>query len=349
MESDYKINRIRIPIPIPALKHINTYLISKDDKHYLIDTGTPVPETLNSLIKGLKKINVPPSEISGIIITHMHIDHIGNAGYLQEYSGAPVYMNKHEYRFVEYFVLNFDESSEDMKRLFSKHGVPQEKIENILKKHPALSRRNAYKMIEKVVFVEDNQKLNLNGVKLKVIETPGHSPHHTCYYDEGNGILFAGDHILSDITPNVMVPMFNDDPLGDYLNSLEKIGKIQASIYYPAHREPNIPIRERIKQLKKHHYERLLETARILTDSPKTAYKTASKLTWDINIPWEKFPAAQLFFAVGEALAHIRYLQKRELVKKIEKSGKVYYKNTKSLDEIKNKLEEIILQKIKRN
>jgi hypothetical protein len=73
--------------------------------------------------------------------------------------------------------------------------------------------------------------------------------------------------------------------------------------------------RTRIKELKKHHQDRLNEVLMILKDGAKTAFKVASYMTWDIKYKsWELFPAQQKWFAFGETLAHLKYLEEERMI-----------------------------------
>ena len=342
MTSEVEISRITIPIPIKALKRINSYLISTGEKFVIIDTGTPTREAVATLIDGIENAGYQLKDIAGIIITHMHIDHIGNAGLLQEKSGAKVYMHGEEYEFVKYFIMNTKESFEDTGRILLKNGAPIELLENIAVTHPGLSARDYYKTIKEIEKVKDGEILKFGELKLRAIETPGHSPHHICLYLEDEKILFTGDHILSDITPNIRMPMDNENPLDEYINSLNKVEKLDVKKYYPGHREPSKPFYKRIEELKVHHFQRLMETVEILNEKPQNAYQIASKLTWDLKLPWEEFPVVQKFFAMSEALAHIRYLEEIGSIERKEENGTYTYRlngETETIEEtLKNKI-----------
>ena len=66
----------------------------------------------------------------------------------------------------------------------------------------------------------------------------------------------------------------------------------------------------RITELKEHHHRRLNEVVLILKQGPQHAFRIASQMTWDLKADsWEDFPRAQKWFATGEALAHLRYLE----------------------------------------
>ncbi len=52
------------------------------------------------------------------------------------------------------------------------------------------------------------------------------------------------------------------------------------------------------------------EVLTILNGAPKNAFQVASEMTWDIDCDsWDRFPLAQKWFATGEAIAHLRYLE----------------------------------------
>mgnify|MGYP001774957674 FL=1 len=57
-----------------------------------------------------------------------------------------------------------------------------------------------------------------------------------------------------------------------------------------------------------------------------TAYEIAGHMAWSIRCrSWEDFPLTQKFFAVGEALAHLDYLEARGRVERRERAGKWTY------------------------
>ena len=71
---------------------------------------------------------------------------------------------------------------------------------------------------------------------LRAFWTPGHTPGHLCWVDEEARMVFTGDHILPVITSNVSVRMTSDgDPLGDYLDSVAKVGALDVDLVLPAH------------------------------------------------------------------------------------------------------------------
>jgi hypothetical protein len=70
----------------------------------------------------------------------------------------------------------------------------------------------------------------------------------------------------------------------------------------------------------------LSEVLSALKDGGKTAFEVAPHVTWDVDYgSWELFPAPQKFFAVGETLAHLKYLEEDGLLQSETKNGKVIF------------------------
>jgi glyoxylase-like metal-dependent hydrolase (beta-lactamase superfamily II) len=133
---------------------------------------------------------------------------------------------------------------------------------------------------------------------------------HICLYDQDKKILLAGDHILIDITPNIQCWSDTANPLKYYLASLDKVGKLDIDLVLPGHRRLIDNPKARIEELKKHHARRLDEVLTILKEGPMSAFQTASHMSWDIDCKnWDHFPVAQKWFATGEAISHLRYLE----------------------------------------
>jgi glyoxylase-like metal-dependent hydrolase (beta-lactamase superfamily II) len=180
-----------------------------------------------------------------------------------------------------------------------------------------------------IVAVEEGRRLDLGGVRLHTICTPGHTPGHMCLYIEEDGILFTGDHVLFDITPNITDWRGMEDALGAYMDSLLKIRSMDVRRAFPAHREGG-DFAARVDELIRHHEARLEEAHNVVSNADgQTCYEIASKMMWKISCnDWNAFPPAQKFFAVGEARSHLRHLAIQGAVHVRAEGGvEYYYKN----------------------
>ena len=167
--------------------------------------------------------------------------------------------------------------------------------------------------------------------KLQVIWTPGHTRGNICIYDTGGShVLFSGDHVLPTITPNVsLTPNYAGDPLGDYLASLEAIGKLNpVSKVLPSHEFVFENLDRRLEEIKQHHEDRLRDTLQSLNPGKSiSAYEVASKLHWYTG-SWVKLSAWEKRAALLETLAHLEYLVRKNQVRKITRRKKVYFSRT---------------------
>ena len=86
--------RMKIP---GKLDHINVYLIEDTEGWFIVDTGpqsTENQELWQTILANLSGI----PKVTGILVTHSHPDHIGLAGWLQDYCAAPLYISEKEMR-----------------------------------------------------------------------------------------------------------------------------------------------------------------------------------------------------------------------------------------------------------
>ncbi|MCS7129863.1 MAG: MBL fold metallo-hydrolase [Archaeoglobaceae archaeon] len=309
------IYRIEIPLPGNPLKALNSYVIA-DKKALIIDTGFNLDLCYNEMIKGLKEIGVEPRKAE-VFATHLHADHIGLAGRLAE----EVYMSKIDAE-IAIDSVEHPEHWTKLVEFYIRNGFPAEEAKKVLKLHPAVRYSSK---IAHINFLKDGDILEFGNCVLEVIHTPGHTPGHLCLYEADKKILFSGDHILFDITPNITHWDATEDALGDYLRSLERIYELEVVKTLPGHRNFYGEHRRRIEELREHHKRRLEEALNAVKNGSKSAWEVAQHITWDLKYErWEELPTMQKWFAVGETIAHLDFLERRGKIRKQE-LDKIYY------------------------
>jgi glyoxylase-like metal-dependent hydrolase (beta-lactamase superfamily II) len=116
--------------------------------------------------------------------------------------------------------------------------------------------------------------------------------------------------LLEEITPNISQWRPGGNPLGQYLASLDRLRDLDVSLVLPGHRRLFAHHLQRIEEIKNHHFQRLEEVKHIVAQYPGHGFDIASRMSWDLDTTdWNKFPLAQKWFATGEALAHLSYLE----------------------------------------
>ena len=147
---------------------------------------------------------------------------------------------------------------------------------------------------------------------------PGHADGHLALVRDG--VLVAGDHLLPRITPAVgLYPDSSPDPLGDYLDSLERTAALGVRLALPGHGEPMHDPTARAREIVAHHRERLEATAAALGKEPRSGYEVSFPLFGaDLN------PAARRF-AVAETLSHLERLVREGGARRHDDAGALSY------------------------
>jgi glyoxylase-like metal-dependent hydrolase (beta-lactamase superfamily II) len=312
--------RITVPLSGSPLKATNSYVIRGGGRSLIIDTGWNHEDCRRALVTGLEKCHVKPRE-ADFFITHMHADHSGLVSALAS-ERARVYFGRADAEIMKSAGPEHWQRQIDFAR---NHGFPAEELKRAIGSHPG--RRYSPNTSLNLRVSEDGDKITAGDYRFECIETPGHTDGHICLYEQDKKILICGDHILVDITPNITLSAGQRNPLKEYLGSLDKVYDLDVELALPGHRSVFRNHKERIRELKEHHRSRLEEVVSILAKGTQNAFEVASQMTWDIGYRyWDSFPAGQKWFAFGEALAHLRYLEERgEVAAETENRGVVFW------------------------
>lgn len=294
--------RIKIPLPESPLKYLNAYVVRGKARSLVIDTGFNEAACWQAMTDGLQEIGVTMAA-ADIFITHLHADHFSLARRLAS-DTSRIFFNRPEKELMEDRGL-----IEQLVSYSGLHGFSRARREKALAAHPGM--KFGLEAAPQMDIVSPDQQLAYGNYSFACLATPGHSPGHLCLYEAEHRILVSGDHILIDITPNIQCWREEYNPLADYMTSLRQTRKLDVDLVLPGHRRLFKDHRRRIDELPAHHERRLEEVVRIVDRGPRTAYQTVAAMSWDIKADtWDDFPVAQQWFATGEALSHLRYLER---------------------------------------
>ena len=314
--------RIEIPLPRSPLIALNSYLIKGEERFLLIDTGWNREECIHKMLSELEGLDVDLKK-TDFFITHWHADHLGLTASLATDTSV-VYFNHEEASTINAESSKREESYQEVGDIYISYGFPENELKKSLESHPG--RRFGLRQQLDFCILREGDKIEIGDYLFWCIKTPGHSPGHMCLYEANKRILVAGDHILSDITPNISFSPMMENPLKQYLASLDKVYTLDVSLVLPGHRSILNDHRERIRELREHHRARLKEVVFALEDGAITAFQIAPYITWDIEYEsWELFPAQQKWFAFEETLAHLKYLQQEKMVREDRKGDKIVF------------------------
>jgi len=305
------INKITVPIEIRALKTANVYHIT-GDYNYIVDTGMSE--------NGYKQIAsaIDLSRVDMCIITHLHIDHIGGALYLEKYNKIPAYISENDYNIIKYMVDNKQEYYNEYRNLMISNGVPEELYRNITGGNPVMK------------FMDYYSSLNLNIIgkmameNTEIIDVPGHSPGSVAIYLKDINAMITGDHVLKNISPNISIYKNNVDYLGMYMDSLNKIQDYKVDIAYPGHRDNFTNFKERINQILEHHENRMQQIS-METNKWRTVFGVASSIEWSKGRKIEDMNYMEKNFAILETIAHLIHMEKIGRVESKYKGETIMY------------------------
>ncbi len=323
------IHQLKLPVPIPSnqLADVNVYLIQGEKGWMLVDTGWNTEEAFAALERQLREIEIGFEDVSRIIITHFHADHYGLTGRLKQLSGATIALHRVEKDLIDSRYINMDSLLAEIAQWLSLHGVPERKLPRLQK--ASLGVRKFVLPASPEIALRGGEKVAHGSFNFEVLWTPGHSPGHICLYEPVGKILLSGDHILPTIFPNVgLHPQSGDNPLGDYLHSLEAIQQLEVDLVLPAHEWVFTGLKQRIEELYRHHRERKAAIINVLKEGPKTAYEISLRIPWIINgviMSFEELPPLDKRLAVMSALAHLEPLRAEGKAERFLQDGTMFY------------------------
>lgn len=293
---------LRMPLPF-ALDHVNLWLIEDDAGWVVVDTGFP-----DSRTKGLWE-EVFSGPMGGrapgrLVVTHLHPDHMGLATWLTRRFGLLMETTLGEWAHGRMLSLDSSQAFVDASLAFyHAAGFDAEQLAWVRE------RGNAYgKRVEDLPpsyrRIGEGDELLLGGRRWRVIVGEGHAVELACLWCEELQLLISGDQILPSISPNVSVWSTEPDgnPLRRFLDSLQRFRTLPAdTVVLPSHGLPFRGLHERADELLHHHEERL-EATLDACRQPITAKQLVPVLFK------RQLDAHQLFFALGESLAHLHCL-----------------------------------------
>lgn len=310
--------QLEIPMRHNPLGKTYSYLL--EDSRTLIDTGVPTDYAVRALSSQLREHSLRLEDIRRVIVTHLHNDHIGIVGLLHRH-GAEIMAHRvavERQEFMqELWKDMYGATSQELKLMGGSSFM------GYLQRFQSAWEAPQPTPID--TQLSDGDTLELKGVYLRVIWTPGHANEHICLMDEERRLLFSGDHVLPKITSHISLHTYQEaDPLRDYLASLDKVRGLPVDRVLPAHEHVFETLARRIDQLKAHHEARLNEIKDALRGGERTVYQVSSTVHWDSR-PWPEMSFWTRRMAVAETYAHLVYLRNRSVVDESLKEEVLYY------------------------
>lgn len=313
--------RLEIPVPFASTGgRVNVYLIDNPDGTLtLFDTGIATEEGTAALVAGFSSAGRKLDGVTRILISHGHVDHYGLARFIQERSGAKVYVHPADRNKVM-----SGGSLSPMKGYLSRLGVPAPLIDRLAGQYV---RTQAYgRELETVEPLAEGQRFGFARFEGEILHCPGHTPGLVCLHAPAQRILFTDDHVLALISPN---PLLEIGARGEedkfqalvaYLASARRILAMDLDWLMPGHGVPFQGHRSVLESQFRFYERRQARMEEVLEGAPQTAYALVSAI----------FPAAGeelLFLTLSEIVGNLEVLEsQRRVTRDVSVSPYLYRK-----------------------
>lgn len=321
------LTRFRIPFPNAPRRTVNSYVFTAGGEALLLDASWDVPEAWAGLEAALAPAGLGPEAVRTVVITHLHVDHLGLAARLRSMGARIAYHPAEEMVFLSRYqrLEEFRRDTELWERL---NGAPE-------------GAASAFAGIDAVADtldvvpdpdlpLEGGETLELGDFCLRPVWTPGHTLGHLCYYEETRKLLFTGDHVLPTISPHVgMYVHAIGNPLPNYLDSLRLLRDYRPELTIPAHGEPFADLHGRLDELLEHHHERMEELYAIVDGEPLSGWDVASRAHWTRRkVSLQEIDPSHRRLALAETLAHLEMLRDEGRLGKVFRPGRILYRRS---------------------
>jgi glyoxylase-like metal-dependent hydrolase (beta-lactamase superfamily II) len=291
---------IRVTLPVPfEMDGLHVYLLVEGNEILMVDCGPRMPGALEILEAALREIGASWDRLRGLVLTHWHMDHVGNAAEVRRRSRCWVAIHELDAaeaaRYhqdpevmlggISYF-LTLGPSEQMACRLVEAPSVFTGMVEDFPVDRPA----------------RDGELLQLGRRRFQIVWTPGHTRGHLCLLEESSGVMLVGDHILDPITPNISFLPGMVNPLGDYRASLERVSRLAPRRALPAHGRLIERPPERVRVILEHHVRRERAVLDAVVHGARTVAEVARALFG------EDHPPLSWRLALLETLSHLEAL-----------------------------------------
>jgi len=168
-------NLFLIDLQTGGFQNLIASYVLKANQTTIVETGPT--SSIPNLLKGLEEVNVKPSDVAYVAISHVHIDHGGGAGtLLEELPNARVIVHSKGAPHLKDPTKLWAASQETLGTAAEMFGKPE----------PVSEKR--------IIVATHGLTLSLsNDLRLTIIETPGHASHNLSFYEQCNKGVFPGD------------------------------------------------------------------------------------------------------------------------------------------------------------
>ncbi len=300
---------LRMPLPF-QLNHINLWLLEDGDGWAVVDTGVNT-DACRELWEQVFARALAGKPVTRVIVTHLHPDHVGLAGWISERFDAPLLMSRTDYLMCRMLVLDTGlEAPREGISFYKAAGFPDDAIEAYKKRFGGFGM-GVHRLPQSYARLQEGDRLAIGGRTWRIVVGRGHAPEHICLWCPEDDLIISGDQILPRISSNVSVFPTEPDanPLQDWLDSCARLRDLVGAdiLVLPAHNEPFRNAKKRLQDLIDDHEAGLSR----LVDMLATPHRAVDVFPALFRA---RITSGNYLMATGESLAHLNCLVARGAV-----------------------------------
>ena len=295
--------RLRLPLPWPAVPHVNAYAIAAGSGVVLVDTGLSGPGGMGQLERALDQAGLRMEHVRLLVCTHAHSDHYGQAGPIVEAAGCELWMHPNH--------AHSTRAAEDPDRMLERRievalqsGVPRAALDE----YREARRGQGIGIAEVVLPARDllpGVEVETDLGRFTVHETPGHAPSHVCLHQPERGILLSGDHLLGRVSLYYDYG-YTPDPAGEFLASLDVVDALDARLCLSGHGRPFRDVHGHVEANRREVADRVDRVGRAMRGGPVTPFEIVPALVGPENLT-----PMMINWGLSEVLCYLQHLELR--------------------------------------
>ncbi|MFC7154957.1 MBL fold metallo-hydrolase [Halomarina halobia] len=230
------VHRIEFDVDWPP-GHVASYLVDCDEPT-LIDAGMPGPDAERVLRERLADCGRDLADVEHLVLTHPHVDHVGQVGAVVEAADPTVYAPAG-------IRERFDRDPDDLAAAVRANAVGAGLTDDALSTAVSMAVDSLERNRELLppgdvdAWVVDGERVEVGGTPVEVIHTPGHQADHCCFRVElGEPTLVSGDAAIEPFRPvaiHVGLDRGVEDAIAAFYGALDRLAAVDVARVYPAH------------------------------------------------------------------------------------------------------------------
>ncbi|MEC1717116.1 MBL fold metallo-hydrolase [Schinkia azotoformans] len=282
------------------LKSFNSYLVEDGHSLSLIDAGMNKDEYWNLFTNTLHTFGFEVRDLTGILLTHHHFDHIGLVNRITDEVAIPVYAHKKAIPRLKRDPEFMQQRVDFYIKLYEEMGCGEagsKQIDYLL---------NAIEKYKHTAIKAEITPLDKQIHGFHVIEVPGHSPDQVAFYNEEAKVLFGGDVLIDHISSNALI---EPDERGErilsliqQMDSLKKCSQLSLDYVFSGHGE----MIDNHKNLIETRLDNVEIKASKLFTLIKDGASTASEIAQQY---YKKIYELQFPLVMSEIIGHLDFLE----------------------------------------